>query len=112
MGRKRTVSEEVVILWKEGIRGFPWKIAQREVKTASGPIRWSVQSHLRKCFVNEMNGVRKIQNPIRQMRNSLQYYGPATAGIWSKPFGSDVFSGNDFNTYNYNMDEILVNLLH
>ena len=59
-----------------------------------------------------MNGVRKIQNPIRQMRNSLQYYCSATAGIWSKPFGSDVFSGNDFNTYNYNMDEILVNLLH
>ena len=27
-----------------------------------------------------------------------------------KPCGSDPFSGNDFNTYNYNMDEILVNL--
>lgn len=64
MGRKRTVSEEVAILWKERIRGFPWKLLLREVKTASGPVRWSVQSNLRKCFVNEMIGVRKIQKAV------------------------------------------------
>ena len=103
MGRKHTVSEEVAILWKVGIRSFPWKILLREVKTASGPIRWSVQSNLRKCFVNEMIGVRKIQ---RALSDRWEILCSTTAGIWSKPCGGVIFSGNDFNTYNYNMDEI------
>ena len=51
-----------------------------------------------------MIGVRKIQGALSDRWEILC----TTAGIWSKPCGSDVFSGNDFTTYKYNMNEILV----